>query len=48
MPHKFPKVMAEYKDGELKSGSGAKVKSAKQAKAIALAMDRKSHGKNKK
>ncbi len=33
---KVEKVMHEYKDGDLKSGSGAKVKSRKQAVAIAL------------
>jgi Family of unknown function (DUF6496) len=33
---KVHKVMKEYKEGELKSGSGAKVKSRKQAVAIAL------------
>ncbi len=40
--------MSEYKDGDLKSGSGAKVKTEKQAKAIALAMERKAHGNKKK
>lgn len=33
---KVEKVMGEYKRGELKSGSGDKVKSRKQAVAIAL------------
>jgi hypothetical protein len=33
---KVAKVMREYKSGKLKSGSGAKVKSRKQAIAIAL------------
>ena len=33
---KVAKVMREYKGGKLKSGSGAKVKSRKQAIAIAL------------
>jgi hypothetical protein len=33
---KIEKVMREYKKGDLKSGSGAKVKSRKQAVAIAL------------
>jgi hypothetical protein len=33
---KVHKVMSEYKHGELKSGSGGKVKSRKQAVAIAL------------
>ena len=33
---KVHKVMSEYKHGDLKSGSGGKVKSRKQAVAIAL------------
>ncbi len=33
---KIEKVMKEYKDGTLKSGSGRKVTSRKQAVAIAL------------
>jgi len=33
--------MKEYKEGDLKSGSGAKVKSRKQAVAIALSEARK-------
>ncbi len=33
---KVHKVMKEYKEGTLKSGSGGKVKSRKQAVAIAL------------
>lgn len=33
---KVEKVMGEYKRGKLKSGSGGKVKSRKQAVAIAL------------
>ena len=33
---KVHKVMKEYKEGQLKSGSGGKVKSRKQAVAIAL------------
>lgn len=33
---KVKKVMHEYKQGSLKSGSGGKVKSKKQAVAIAL------------
>lgn len=33
---KVEKVMGEYKRGELKSGSGATVKSRKQAVAIAM------------
>jgi Family of unknown function (DUF6496) len=35
------KVMHEHKEGTLKSGSGAKVKSRKQAVAIALSEARK-------
>jgi len=34
--HKVSKVMREYKEGDLKSGSGRKVKSRKQAVAIAM------------
>lgn len=33
---KVEKVMSEFKTGKLKSGSGGKVKSRKQADAIAL------------
>ncbi len=33
---KVHKVMKEYKEGELKSGHGGKVKNRKQAVAIAL------------
>ena len=33
---KINKVMGEFKDGSLKSSSGAKVKNRKQAVAIAL------------
>ena len=33
---KVEKVMHEYKHGDLKNGSGAKVKSQKQAVAIAM------------
>jgi hypothetical protein len=36
MKKKVRKVMKEYKEGKLKSGSGAKVKSRKQAVAIAM------------
>ena len=36
MKSKVRKVMKEYKEGKLKSGSGAKVKSRKQAVAIAM------------
>lgn len=36
MKSKVRKVMKEYKEGKLKSGSGEKVKSRKQAVAIAM------------
>ena len=39
---KVKKVMHEYKHGSLKSGSGGKVNSRKQAVAIALSEARKS------
>jgi hypothetical protein len=39
---KVRKVMHEYKEGSLKSGSGGKVKSRKQAVAIALSEARRS------
>jgi hypothetical protein len=42
---KVEKVMHEYKRGELKSGSGKKVKSRKQAIAIGLSEARKSGAK---
>jgi hypothetical protein len=44
---KISKVMHEYKEGDLKSGSkkGPKVKSRKQALAIALAESRRSKKK---
>lgn len=42
---KVHKVMKEHKKGELKSGSGKKVKSRKQAVAIALSEARKSGAK---
>lgn len=47
--NKVEKVMHEYKEGELHSGSkkGPKVKSRKQAIAIALSEARK-YGKKKK
>ena len=41
MQKKVKQVMKEYKAGKLKSGSGAKVKSRKQAVAIALSAARK-------
>jgi len=42
---KIHKVMKEHKEGTLKSGSGKKVKSRKQAVAIALSEARKSGAK---
>lgn len=45
---KIEKVMGEYKRGTLKSSSGAKVKSRKQAVAIAMSeagMKKKRRGK---
>lgn len=42
---KVKKVMHEYKEGTLKSGSGGKVESKKQAVAIALSEARKSGAK---
>jgi len=51
MKHKIKKVMHEYKEGELHSGSkkGPKVKSPKQAIAIGLSEGRKAaKGKKKK
>ena len=42
---KIHKVMKEQKSGTLKSGSGKKVKSRKQAVAIALSEARKSGAK---
>jgi hypothetical protein len=42
---KIHKVMKEKKEGTLKSGSGKKVKSHKQAIAIALSEARKSGAK---
>jgi hypothetical protein len=44
MQAKVAKVMREYSKGKLKSGSGEKVKSADQAKAIAMAEGRKAGG----
>ena len=43
--NKIRKVMKEHKEGKLKSGSGKKVKSRKQAVAIALSEARKSGAK---
>ncbi len=42
---KVQKVMKEHKEGSLKSGSGKKVTSRKQAVAIALSEARKSGAK---
>ena len=42
---KIRKVMKEHKQGKLKSGSGKKVKSRKQAVAIALSEARRSGAK---
>jgi hypothetical protein len=42
---KVHKAMKEHKEGKLKSGSGKKVKSRKQAIAIALSEARKSGAK---
>jgi uncharacterized protein DUF6496 len=42
---KVKKVMTEFKHGELKSGSGGKVKGRKQAVAIALNEARKAGAK---
>lgn len=44
MQKKVAKVMREYKAGKLKSGSGGKVKSEQQAKAIAMSEGRKAGG----
>jgi hypothetical protein len=43
--NKVHKVMEEHKEGKLKSGSGKRVKSRKQAVAIALSEARKSGAK---
>ncbi len=42
---KVHKVMKEYKEGSLKSGGGGKVKSRKQAVAIALSEARQAGAK---
>ena len=42
---KIHKVMGEFKDGSLKSSSGAKVKNRKQAVAIALSEARSATAK---
>lgn len=43
--HKMKKVMHEYKEGELESSSGDKVRSRKQAIAIGLSEARQAGGK---
>ena len=43
---KVKKVMSEYKHGDLKSGSGKKVRSRKQA--VAIAMHESGQSKRKK
>jgi len=43
--HKVGKVMSEFKQKSLKSGSGHKVTSRSQALAIGLSEDRRAHGK---
>lgn len=43
-PAKVSVVMSEYKQGDLKSGSGKPVTDPKQAIAIALSEARKKHG----
>ena len=45
MKDKVEKVMSEFKAGELKSSSGKKVTSRKQALAIALSMQQKARRK---
>jgi hypothetical protein len=49
MPNKVKKVMGEYKRGTLHSGSkkGPKVKSRKQAVAIALSEQRRTRKRGK-
>jgi hypothetical protein len=44
---KTEKVMHEYKEGKLKSGSGGKVKSRKQAVAIAMSESGQSKSRKK-
>jgi len=46
-PGKVKKVMGEYKRGKLKSSSGRKVKSKKQAVAIALSEARRKKRKRR-
>ena len=45
---KVHKVMGEYKRGKLKSGSGRRVKSRKQAVAIAMSESGQSRKRRKK
>ena len=45
---KVTKVMREHKKGQLKSGSGKKVKSRKQAIAIAMSESGQSRNKSKR
>jgi hypothetical protein len=47
MQKKVATVMREYSKGKLKSGSGQKVKSEQQAKAIAMSEGRKAGGYGK-
>lgn len=42
--HKMEKVMHEFKEGDLKSSSGQKVRSRKQAVAIGLSEAREAGG----
>jgi len=44
---KVSKVMAEFKDGKLKSGSGGKVKKRRQAVAIAMSESGQSRARKK-
>lgn len=43
---KVAKVMREYREGNLRSGSGSKVRERKQALAVALAEKRKAGKKD--
>lgn len=47
MPHKIKKVMREFKAGKLKSSSGKPVTDSRQAIAIGLSEDRRTHRKKK-
>jgi len=44
---KVKKVMSEFKQGKLKSGSGQKVKNRKQAVAIAMSVARRHNGRKR-